>query len=265
MSAVPVERFPRRFLRFHLRGLIVVVLVMGIWLGWLVRSARIQREAVAEIEGVAGGVTYDWKWNKGKSLPEGDPPAPQWLVDLIGVDYFGHVTIVVIYDTELVTDATIEQVGRLTQLWRLTIIDSAGNDASLVHLQGLTGLRCLDLGGVPVTDVGLTNLSGLRNLTQLCLPRTKLSDAGLVHLKGLTGLAELNLWETQVSDAGLAHLKGLTNLVSLELGKTHVSDSGLVDLKGLTKLSHLGLGGSRVTAAGVNDLKQALPGLMINW
>ncbi len=65
----PVRRPWRRFLRFSVRGLIVVVLVIGAWLGWLVRSARIQREAVAAIEHARGSVSYDWEWANGKSIP----------------------------------------------------------------------------------------------------------------------------------------------------------------------------------------------------
>jgi hypothetical protein len=38
------------YLRFSVRGLIVFVLVIGAGMGWLVRSARIQCEAVAAIE-----------------------------------------------------------------------------------------------------------------------------------------------------------------------------------------------------------------------
>ena len=49
MSAVPVARPWRRFLRLSVRGLIVLVLVIGAGLGWLVRSAHIQRDAVAAI------------------------------------------------------------------------------------------------------------------------------------------------------------------------------------------------------------------------
>ena len=49
MSAVPVARPWRKCLRFSVRGLIVVVLLVGGWFGWEVRSARIQREAVAAI------------------------------------------------------------------------------------------------------------------------------------------------------------------------------------------------------------------------
>jgi hypothetical protein len=56
MPAGPVSRPWRRYLRFSVRGLIVVVLLMGAWLGSIVRSARIQREAVAAIRKVGGRV-----------------------------------------------------------------------------------------------------------------------------------------------------------------------------------------------------------------
>ena len=94
MPAGPVSRPWRRFLRFSVRGLIVLVLVIGAGLGWLVRSARIQREAVAAIKKAGGSVNYDWEWSNGKTIPEGKPWAPRgsWIV--IGVDYFGHVTAV---------------------------------------------------------------------------------------------------------------------------------------------------------------------------
>ena len=48
----------RRFLRFSVRGMIVLVLVIGGWLGWIVRSARIQRDAVAAIQRTGGSVQY---------------------------------------------------------------------------------------------------------------------------------------------------------------------------------------------------------------
>jgi internalin A len=264
-QAKSVRRACRGFMRVGLRGLIVVVLVIGVWLGWLVRSARIQREAVVAIRQAGGTAKYDWEWSNGNETPEGKPRAPGWLVDLVGGDYFGHVVDVDLYDNDVTTDATVEQIGRFTRLWRLMLIKSSVNDASLVHLKRLTDLHSLELCGTRITDAGLSNLTGLRNLTQLILPLNQVSDAGLAHLKGLTDLTELNLWRTQVSDAGMVHLRGLTNLVSLELGHTRVNDAGLVDLKGLTKLSYLGLGGTRVTAAGVNDLKQALPSLTIDY
>ena len=92
MAAGAVVHPWRRVLRLKVRGLIVVVLVIGAWLGWLVRSARIQREAVAAITRTGGEVSYNWEWNNRNPIPGGPPQALRWLVDLIGVDYFGHVT-----------------------------------------------------------------------------------------------------------------------------------------------------------------------------
>ncbi len=80
MSAVPVARPWRRFLRFSVRVLIVVVLVMGAGLGWLVRSARIQRDAVAAIKDAGGSVVYDRERSNRKSIPGGKPWVPRWLV-----------------------------------------------------------------------------------------------------------------------------------------------------------------------------------------
>jgi len=49
----------RRFMQFSMRGL-VVVLVMAIVLGWFVRSAHVQRDAVATIVRAGGSAEYDW-------------------------------------------------------------------------------------------------------------------------------------------------------------------------------------------------------------
>ncbi len=61
-QAVPVSRPWRRFLRFSVRGMIVVVLLIGIGLGWIVRAirgARIQRDAVLAIKNAGGFVQYN--------------------------------------------------------------------------------------------------------------------------------------------------------------------------------------------------------------
>jgi hypothetical protein len=91
----------RRYLRLSVRALIVLVLVIGGGLGWFVHSVRIQRDAVAAIRKAGGLVWYDWQANAaGKTLPTGRPWAPNWLVDALGVDYFGYVVIVRFYDID---------------------------------------------------------------------------------------------------------------------------------------------------------------------
>ena len=66
----------RKFLRFGVRGLIVLVLVVGAGLGWIVRQAHIQRDAVAAIKEAGGSVRYDWEFDNRRFLPGGKPWAP---------------------------------------------------------------------------------------------------------------------------------------------------------------------------------------------
>src|SRR5262249_53280739 len=183
MTGHPIRRSWRSYLRFSMRGLIVLAIVVGAALGWIVRQAQVQRDAVAAIEEAGGAVRYDWEWDNGESLPGGKPWAPGWLVNLIGVDYFGHITAAVAHHMSAATsDAVMAQVGRLTRVQSLNLHDSSISDSQLMHLKGLT------------------------NLTVLLLYRTQVSDAGLVHLKGLTNLSGLQLDGTQVTDAGVQEL-----------------------------------------------------------
>jgi hypothetical protein len=189
MSADHVSRPWRRFLRFSVRGMIVLVLVIGAGLGLFVHEAHVQRDAVAAIKKAGGSVSYDWAWKDGTSVPGGKPWAPRWLVDLVGVDYFGHVTIVWSPPRARSTDATLAQIGRLTQLQVLDLPESFISDAGLAHLEGLTNLFDLGLEGTQITDAGLAHLKGLTSLTGLWLEGTQVTDAGMNELKrALPGL-----------------------------------------------------------------------------
>ncbi len=280
MPVGPIARSWQRYLRLSVRGLIVLVLVIGAGLGWLVHSARVQREAVAAIQRAEGTINYEWELSNGKYIQGARPCAPRWLVELIGIDYFGHVTVVELSVSTKLTDATIEQVGRLTRLAELVLIESPFSDplrddtkgltnpggsqvtdASLVHLKALSKLSSLTLNGSRFTDAGLVHLKGLSNLTSVDLRGTSMTDAGLQHLEGLSNLTFLDLGSTPITDAGLVHLEGLTKLSTLHLDGTRVTDAGLVRLKRLVKLSILWLAGTQVTDAARQELKQQMPGL----
>jgi hypothetical protein len=249
----PTKRPWWSYLRFGLRTLIVLVLLIGGILGWTVHQAQVQREAVAAVLRAGGRVRYDWEvpakakptfWGgmgmsgmggeiTGHPATNSTPPWPRWLVDRLGLDYFGRVVEVDLFGHG--SDADLESIGRLGQLERLVLARSAVTDLGMAHLAGLTKLQGLYLGGTPV------------------------SDAGLAHVKGLTRLRGLGLDETRVSDAGLANLKGMTELHQLALDGTDVSDAGLVYLKGTTELRVLSLDGTRVTNGAVKELRKLLP------
>ena len=228
MPDQPPPKSRRQWLRLSVRGLIVLVLLTGAGLGWLVRSARIQRDAVAAIRKSSGGILYDWEWKDGVYLARGEPFVPRWLVDRMGVDYFGHVVVVWLAQGGSVAD--LLHVGHLSQIEQLDLNGSFVTDAGLVHLRGLTNLSSLGLHSTQVTDAGLAHLERLTRLSSLYLGDTRVTDAGLVHLEGLTGLTFLNLGGTQVTDAGLAHLERLTGLTFLNLNLTQVTDAGLAHL-----------------------------------
>lgn len=165
-QAKPASRPWRRFLRFSVRGMIVVVLVIGAGLGRIVHQAHVQRDAVAAIVKNRGRVLYDWDWSDGKWMPEGKLRAAPWLVDLVGIDYFGHVTILWLTTGTEAPDAVMEQAARLPGLDRLEVIGSPITDAGLANLKTLTKLSVVHLDGTQVTDAGVEELKrALPNLT----------------------------------------------------------------------------------------------------
>ena len=258
MSAVPVARL----LRFSVRALIILVLMIGAWLGWFVRSARIQREAVAVITR-AGGVKYNWGWTSGDYNPGVKPLKPGNLADRIGVDYFAHVTDIRLFWSSTAINEAIVQVGRLNRVERVIVHQFSVSEARVAQLKGLTNVSGLNLDVIGCTDAELVELMGLTNLSKLDLTATEVTDAGLAELQRLNKLSELVLMATRVTDAGLVHLKGLRNLTKLDVSGTRVSDAGLRQLKGLSNLSELTLYSTQVTPRAVKEMKQALPRLTI--
>jgi hypothetical protein len=259
----PFPASRRHWLRISVRGLILLVLIVGGWLGWTGRAARIQREAVTALQRSGSSVYYDWQRRKIGDFPDRDtiPPAPRWLVACLGVDYFGHVTFV-IFSGDDEDMAHVRTLDRLETLW-IEATRSTLTDIGLRHLSGITQLRSLTLTWSHVTDAGLECVSGLTGLEELYLGRTMTGDAGLVHLRGLTGLRYLQLGGTRITDAGLVHLRGLTGLRYLQLAETRITDAGLVYLTGLASLQSVDLTDTRVTDAGVRELQQHLPSVKI--
>jgi len=240
MSAQPSLKFRRLPRRISVRGLMLLLLLAGGGMGWIVyvvRSAEGQRLAVAGITRAGGFVLYDWDFKNGRLLAKREPWGPSWPMDLIGVDYFGHVTWV--------------------------HVPQSATDDDLVYLRQLPRVEWLGDLTVRLSDSGLVHLSGLSNLRELNLRRTKVTDSGLAHLKGLTALVRLDLSRTQVTDGGLKHLAELTGLRELYLQGTQVSDAGMKHLQGMTGLRELHLQGTLVSDAGVRALLRALPQVVI--
>ncbi len=277
----PLSRPWWNYVRFSLRALVVLVLLIGAGLGWLVRSADVQRDAVAAIRKAGGTVAYDWQWKNGKTTPGGTPWAPKRLVDLLGVDYFGHVTQVSYAERRmhLLLTRLVQMRAEIVELRshaRGNLQSPAGATATraeppkaipppmtdgtalAANLSELTKVSSVDLSGTDVTDEGLAHLKPLIRLSELNLGDTQITDSGLAHLGGLTNLSILDASNTKITDAGLVHLRGLRRLSELNLARTQITDAGLARLRHLMKLSLVNLWRTHVTDAGAVRLKRAL-------
>ena len=210
MSSRPGEHTWRRFMRISTRALIVLTLLIGACLGWIVRDARIQRDSVAAIKRAGGMVHYDWEWHNGVINNYGKPPAPGWLVDRLGVDYFGHVSAVFI--------------------WNLK-----SPDRGLAQIANLTRLEALEIeGGLRLSDSGFAHLASLTRLEWLGIPRANLTDARLADLvmKELTAkISGSGNVEAAPKDAADIKISGSGNVRLLSRPgrlSSHVSGSGRI-------------------------------------
>jgi hypothetical protein len=174
----------RSLLRFSVRGLLLLILVIGCglgWIAWVARTGQAQRRTVAAIYQAGGWALYDVDWDEGPATITWKPRWPRSIVDRFGIDYFGNVVFINLHDRG--NDDVMMQVGRLTHLKQL-------------HRPGLA-----------VTDAGLAHLRRLKKLELLSLKNTRATDAGLAHLKGLEGLKWLRIAGTRVTDAGVRDLR----------------------------------------------------------
>src|SRR5262249_27598356 len=146
----------RRWRRFSLRSLFVVITILFAWLGMQANRAHQQRSAVAAIEKAGGSVHYDYQYDaKGQVSSASPPPGPEWLRKITGDDFFNRV--VAVYsnpEDQGLTDEMIRDITPLTKLQGLHWFHcEAVTDKGLGQLNKLANLRSLGLVDCPaITD-----------------------------------------------------------------------------------------------------------------
>ncbi len=153
-------------------------------------------------------------------------------------------------------------------------------EADLKYLNGMTGLKRIELDSTDVGDQGLKALAKVPNLVYITLARSlvtgktladlaplkKLTDLQLGHNAICTGnlngvaaiqsLKSLQAQACQLRDKDLEPIGRLKNLESLTLHENeNITDEGLKYLAKLPRLNFLDVGQTRVTAAGLKILK----------
>lgn len=195
-------RFPR--FRIGLRGLMVVVLLVGILFGAVVVPARRQRDAVAAIERSGGDVTYDFDPGvTGLQLSAWQ----DWVARRLGPDFIGQPHAVALWDV------------------------SAGDaDRMMEHIALFERLKGLLLKNVAVSDAGLLRLRGLSRLEDLRIEKTAVEGPGLAALEGMVNLEVLGLDDVPIADEDVAKLSRLPKLWWISLSGPRLTNAGLVHL-----------------------------------
>lgn len=256
----------RRWRMMSVRAMLLLVLMIGLPMGWWTRTAQLQRAAVRRIDAMDAAVVYDFevldegrvisqaeyrvflaKLGAGATVHAPGPPTPNnrpeerwkvWTRANLGVDY-----------SDSVTQLIAEHSSKI-------------HDSDLAILDNFPNLELLNLGETTIGDAGLEHLVGLRKLKVLHLDSTRVTDAGLARLEGLAGLEILSLGDNgeAITDIGLARLKALKGLKVLEIGGPKITDAGLGDLRALPNLKKLFLiEAPNVTEEGIAALRSTLP------
>ena len=186
MSVRPsVKRHRARF-SISLRGLMLLVLIIGLWMGWTINRAESRRGAVAALKNNGAIVLYDYESMRGVKTPTARQWAPAWLQRRLGDDYFHNVTYAnmtpVAGHQYQITDRDLAPLQALDRLEELLIAETRITDAGLAYLEGLTNLRILVLMNFEAAE-----------------PNMHLTNAGLARLRWMTKLERLELFGTDIS------------------------------------------------------------------
>ena len=258
-------RLPRGRLVIHLRLLMIIVLVLGLWMGWKVNRAHGQRRAVATVRHYNGHVRYDYEYVGGREIPNGRPWAPAWLRHALGDEFFQEVTVVAYVD-QPITDATLLPLDDLQGIEELWILSRMGHhtlpevepppgldkltEAGLAKLKGLTRLRLLDIQQNALSGSMLNDLNRARPLESIRLFDVGMTDDGMPPLKSMPYLSTLDLWSNKLTGTCLADLRGTSSLKILRLRWNPVSAAGLANIGSLTSLRELDLSNTEIDDAG---------------
>ena len=146
-ASQPTRR--RRWLRFGLRTLLVLLTVACVWLAIVFNQCRRQRRAVEAIEQAGGRVLY-----KHQLEDEPDPfvpfdddrvPGPKWLRSITGDDLFRSPQMVEINGSSIDEQFLTNHLsGVRTARW-LAIDSSRATDASLAAIVQFSNMESLEL------------------------------------------------------------------------------------------------------------------------
>ena len=232
----------RRWRQLSIRGLLIVITFLGIWLGFWTNSARRQHSAAAKIRAMGGELTY------------AETHAPEWLVQRLGIDYVCGVKNVrisgfhwyrdkpdVAFDMQQLTQA----IGAMPSCTGLEISLVKMNDADLQELGSLADqlvlLSLRETGHDQITGVGLALFKNWSRLESLRYNSAEDDPPDLSQLATCPRLKEVTLAGFRMQQEQFADLADCGALTNLSLAYCSFEGEFLKPLRESPKLSRMTL------------------------
>jgi hypothetical protein len=172
----------KRFLRYSLRTLFLVTLLVAVALSFFLARHRRMRAAIIAIES-AGGTHGAYR--------EG----PEWLREIVGDErYFMNAERVTLGPSS----GDYDFDGRFD--------DNRLRDL-IPHLNAFSKFKILEIPGADITDDGLAYLRDLDRLQWLTIHSPKITDKGIQHLHKIPSLRKLSVHCDSVTPDALAELQ----------------------------------------------------------
>ena len=224
----------RRHLRIGLGGLMLAILVLGLWLGYRVNKAREQLHALAAVKAAGGWVRYADEFVMGGQRRPGQRHVEAGLGHTHTEQGARRARAAAALDRRRVFPR-----DRPRQHFRGHPKGSATApglnhpplNEMLRSLESQKGIRTLQLGGDTVTEEGLASIAGLTELRELFIWwASGVTDAGIARIGRLPRLQQVNISLSALTDEGVGHLADLPALEVLSLQGKAFTNASLVHL-----------------------------------
>ncbi|MBI1901073.1 MAG: hypothetical protein HYS13_08180 [Planctomycetia bacterium] len=184
----------RRWLRYSLRTLLVLVFVASVGFAWLaakVNQGREQAALVEHVQQLGGTVFYDFQVTETPGGPEPDATRTragnECLRRWLGNDVFDKVVGVRFSSQYLGTTP-----GTSVQIGNTMICKNA--EAELRRLEPFADLEWLDLSCSELTDASVDQLVKFQKLRRLELSATHVTEDGLARLRTALPNCKISYW-----------------------------------------------------------------------
>ncbi|PQO46277.1 leucine-rich repeat domain-containing protein [Blastopirellula marina] len=268
---------PRRWLRFGLRGLLGMILVIALLLAWPagdVLQSRYEKATARQIEEAGGAVTWNdpLRPNPFRS-PDPEPTTYQRAMgSIFGRDVLARIKRIYLPNAEhdsilsrlpklerlrflslkggSLSDASIDAVSRLESLTALVLDDTQIESSQMERLAQLPRLDDLEISACSVTKSNLAALADFPKLVTLCISFRSISgdfsnspletdEAVLESLANLKQVTSLELIDFPINDAALQAIGQMSSLKWLTIQGDALVDGHAITLEGVSALAQL--------------------------